>query len=129
MTVKMVGPINSGNAAGSAGSATANANSDIVLKGRVIGIYIQYNDAPPAGTTDVTVRTVGTSPSAPLYNFIVRSNSATNGWFFPMVQACDAAAGAISSIYTNPVVYDYVNVLIAGADAGDNADVWLVIEY
>ena len=129
MTVKMIGPINSGSAAGSAGSATANANSTTLLKGRVIGIYIQYNDAPPAGTTDVTVRTVGTSPAAPTYNFIVRSNSATNGWFFPMLQACDAAAGAISGVFTNPVVADYVNVLIAGADAGDSADVWLALEY
>lgn len=128
MTVKMVGPINSGQAAGVAGSATANGNSDIILKGRVIGIYIQYNDAPP-NTTDVTIRTVGTSPAAPTYNLLVRSNSATGGWFFPMLQACDAAAGAIAGVFTNPVVHDYLNILIAGADAGDSVEVWVELEY
>ncbi len=48
--LKYIGPINSGAAVGSNGSATASTTTQVV-SGRVIGVYVRYNDSPPAGTT------------------------------------------------------------------------------
>lgn len=128
MTVSLVGPINSGSAAGGDGVATANGNSDSLLKGSVMAIYVKYNDTPPA-TTDVTVKSVGTSPSAPTYNLLSVANAITDGWFYPRVAVHDVSGAAISGQYSEQVIYDYVNVVIAGANAGDSVDVWLLLEF
>ena len=128
MTVKMVGAINSGSAAGIAGSATANANSDVILKGRVMAIYVKYNDTPPA-TTDVTIRTVGTSPSAPSYNLLKLTDVTADGWKYPTDSAHTVNGEIIVDAYVEQVVADYVNVLIEGANAGDSVDVWILLEY
>ena len=123
----LVGPISSDAAAGSAGSATANADSDIRIIGRLVGIYVQYLDSPPAGTTDVTIKTVGSSPAPPTYNLLVLTNAATDGWFYPQVQIDDIAGSAISDEYTPQLVHDYINVAIAQANAADSVNVWLLI--
>lgn len=128
MTVKMIGAISSGSASGVAGSAIANGNSEVILKGKVMGIYVKYNDACPA-TTDVIVKTVGTDPSAPSYNLLSKANANTDGWFYPKSQICDASGSAIAGEYIEQVVADYVNVSIAGADAGDSVDVWIMLEF
>lgn len=128
MTVLLVGPINSGSAAGADGLATANGNSESTLKGAVKAVYVKYNDTPPA-TTDVTVRSVGTSPSAPTYNLLSIANAVVDGWFYPRVAVHDVSGAAISGQYSEQVIYDYVNVVIAGANAGDSADVWILLEY
>lgn len=126
--MRLVGPINSGAAAGGAGVATAHAQSDIRLLGEILGIYIKYNDAPPAGTTDVTVKTVGTSPAAPSYNIVVVSNAATDGWFRPVQQGCDAAGAPVAGAYVPTLVYDFIDVAIAQANNADNVDVWVLLK-
>lgn len=125
--ISLVGPLNSGAAAGSAGSATANADSPVRLVGKLVGIYVKYNDSPPAATTDVTIATKGTSPAPPTYNLLALANAATDGWFYPQVQIDDTAGSAISGEYTPQLIHDYVNVKIAQANAADNVDVWLLI--
>lgn len=121
------GPHNSGVAAGGAGVATANADSSQALYGEVMAIYVKYNDSPPAGTTDVVVKTVGTSPAPPTYTFLTRTNSAADGWFYPHVQIHDTAGAAIAGEYTPMMVSDKINVAIAQANNGDNVDVWLLL--
>ena len=125
--MRLYGPLNSGAAAGSAGSATANADSSIRLIGRVVGIYVKYNDSPPAATTDVTIKAIGTSPAPPTYNLLVLTNAATDGWFYPRVQVCDTAGSAIANEYTPLVLHDYINLAIAQANAADNVDIWLLL--
>ena len=63
--MKLLGPINTGVAAGGAGVATNNRTTTTKIEGLLIGVYVKYNDSPPAGTTDILVKTVGTSPDAP----------------------------------------------------------------
>lgn len=122
----LIGPFNSGVAVGDNGSATANTDSTIMVRGFVMQAYIQYNDSPPAGTTDVTIRTKGTSPAAPSYNILKVSNAATNGLFVPRKVAVDQTGAALSG--ENVIqVEDKVNILIEGANAGDSADVWLFV--
>lgn len=125
--MNLVGPINSGVAAGGAGVATANASTSHIVSGRVMGIYVKYNDTPPA-TTDVTIKTVGTSPAPPTYNFLVLTNAATDGWFYPQVQIHDTAGSAIAAEYTPLLVHDNINVTIAQANSGDSVDVWLLVD-
>ena len=126
--MNLVGPINTGVAAGGAGTATANASTTQMVSGRVAGIYVRYNDSPPAGTTDVTVKTVGTSPAAPSYNFLVLTNAATDGWFYPQAQIHDTSGAAIAGEYTPLLVHDYINVTVAQANNGDSVDVWLLVD-
>lgn len=123
----LVGPISSGAAAGSAGVATANADSDIRIIGRLVGIYVEYLDSPPAGTTDVTIKTIGTSPAPPTYNLLVLTNAATDGWFYPQVQIDDTTGSPIAAEYTPQLVHDYINVAIAGANAADSVNIWLLM--
>lgn len=123
----LIGPLSSGVAAGSAGSATNNADTSTRVVGKVVGIYVDYLDSPPA-TTDVTIKTKGTSPAAPTYNLLVLTNANTDGWFYPQVQIHDTAGSAIAGEYTPQLVHDYLNIAIAQANAGDSVNVWLLVE-
>lgn len=124
----VAGPFNSGAAVGNNGVATANADSPQRLTGRVVGIYVKYNDSPPAGTTDVVIKTKGTSPAAPSYNLLSLTDQATDGWRYPQAQIHTVAGVAIDGEYTPLLVDDYINVKIDQANAGDNVDVWLMLE-
>lgn len=129
---RIVGPINSGAAVGSAGSATANASSTKLISGAVLGVYVKYNDSPPA-TTDVTIKTVGTSPAAPSLTFLTLTDANTSGYFYPRVQVHDTAGAALTYDGTRaqvipPIIHDLVNITIAQANAADSVDVWLILQ-
>lgn len=127
--MNLIGPLNSGTAAGSAGSATANATSTVVVSGEIAAVYVKYNDTPPAGTTDVTIAGAN-APSMPI---LTLTDAATDGWFYPKAIATDAAGTAVTfdgtnEIYTSIPVHDTIKVTIAGANAGDSADVWILVD-
>lgn len=124
--MRVFGPINSGSATGGAGTATANTSTATRVIGRVIGVYVKYNDSPPA-TTDVIVKTVGTAPASPTYNLLSLSNANTSGWFYPQVQIHDTSGSAIAGEYEPQLVYDQINVSIAQANDNDSIDVWLLL--
>lgn len=123
--VKVYGPLNTGVAAGGAGVATNNATSTVDINGAVFGVYIQYNDSPPAGTTDVTIATAGTSPKPPALTLLTVSNAATDGYFYPRVEMQDNTGSGLST-YDLPLIADKVKVTIAQANNGDSADVWVL---
>ena len=130
---KLFGPLNSGAAVGADGVATANADSTVVVSGRVVAMYVKYNHAPPAGTTDVVIKTKGTSPAPPANTLLTLTNAATSGWFYPRQQVHDAAGAGLTYDATRTVneavpVHDLINVSIAQANAADNVDVWLLVE-
>ena len=125
--VRLVGPINSGAAVGKNGVATANASTTTRIIGRVAAVYVKYNDSPPGATTDVVVKALGTSPEAPTYNILTRTDTATSGWFYPRVQVTDTAGAGIANTYDLLPIYDLVNVKIDQANAADNVDVWLLL--
>ena len=125
--MSLVGPINTGVAAGGAGVATSNYTHPIPVRGRVLAYAITYNDTPAAGTTDVTIATAGTGP-LPVVTLAVVTNSATDVHANLMHAVNGADGAAIANVYDNPVINDFVTVTIAGADNGDSADVWLIVE-
>ena len=131
--IQWVGPLNSGAAAGVAGSATANASSNHKLQGKVHAVYVKYNDAPPAGTTDVTVATVGAAPHVPAITILSIANAATDVLKYPRVQVHGTDGAALTMdgtrILTDKIaIDDSVKVTITQADAADNVDVWLCLE-
>lgn len=127
----MAGPFNSGAAVGGNGVATANKDSAVPVQGEVLAAFVKYNDTPPAGTTVTTIKTKGTR--LPSYNILVITNAATDGLFPVRVQAVDPAAAGLTYDGTRKVcvptpIDDYLNIIIAGANAGDNVDVWLLMK-
>jgi hypothetical protein len=128
--MNIVGPYNSGVAVGNAGSATANMDHSTKVSGIVKAVYIDYKGTSPPATTDVTIRTKGTSPSAPSLTILKAENINTDGWFFPRAQVqLNTTGAAISAVYNEGMpINDSLNILIAGADADNNADVWLIVE-
>lgn len=123
----LLGPLNSGDTAGGAGASTANADTPTVVKGLIMGVYVKYNGSPPAGTTDVTIATKGTSPEPPSYNIIAITNAATDGWFYPRINIHDTSAAEQSSNWDYIPVSDYINIDIAQADDDDSIDVWFLL--
>jgi hypothetical protein len=123
----LIGPINSGVSAGGAGASTNNKTSTEPIIGELLGVFIGYNHAPPAGTTDVILKTVGTAPWPGTVTFLTVSNNATSGWYRPMLQGCDASAGAIAGAYEPILLADFVNVKIDQANDGDSVDVWFLV--
>lgn len=124
--VKLVGPINSGIAAGGAGVATATGTTTVYINGLLYAIYVKYNDSPPAGTTDVTVTTDGTAPRAPAQTLLTLTNAATDGYFYPRIEV-ESTAGAGVSFYDLIPIADKIDVTIAQANNNDNIDVWLLL--
>lgn len=121
--MRVAGPFSSGAAVGSAGAATANQTSTIKLSGLIRGVYLDYQHSPPA-TTDVTVEGA-TAPTQPILSL---DNANTDTWKYPHHNVHDAADGAaVSGVYVPVPFSDYVKVTIAGADASDSVDVYLLV--
>lgn len=125
MGMRMVGPLNSGAAAGGNGVATANADNTGRITGRLYGVYVKYNAACP-GSTTVTLTSKG--DGAPALTLLAVPAGNTSGWYFPRVQIHTTAAAAIAAQYDRLPVDDKVNVKIDLANALCNADVWLLLD-
>lgn len=129
--MRVVGPINSGVAAGSAGSATSNATTSVAVEGVVHAVYLEYLDSPPGATTDVTVATAGVNH--PAQTILAISNSATSGWYYPRAATHSTAgvaalyAGSGTAVNDLIAIADKVKVTIAQADAADGVNVYLLI--
>ena len=131
--IEWSGPYNSGAAVGEAGVATANANTNHKLTGKIHAIYVKYNDSPPASTCDVAITTKGTSPSVPAITLYSKSDSATDVLVYPRIQVHTTGGTALTMDGTNIqsdkiAIDDQVNVKIDQANVGDNVDVWIALE-
>lgn len=127
--MRLLGPFNSGVGAGGAGAATNNYTTTTFIVGKVMGVYVRYNDAPP-NTTDVIIKTVGTSPAIPTQTFLTLTNKNTDGLFMPRTIPQDTVGANLAALtVAEPVVIaDKVNVSIAQANDGDSVDIWMLIE-
>lgn len=123
----IAGPFSSGVAVGNNGVATKNTDTPVAIHGRVTGVYVRYNDSPPAGTTDIAITTKGTN--APAKTILAVADAATDKWFYPRVPVQVNTTGAdIADTYDWLLIDDIVNVKIDQANAGDSIDVWLELE-
>lgn len=95
---------------GSAGSASGNADSE-VINGWIENIFLDFHASAP-GTTDTTIayKTRGG-------NILAVTNSATDALFHPRAKAVDNANAAITDSHDRFAVNDKVNVALAQCDA------------
>lgn len=96
---------------GSAGAAVGSAIAALPLC-ELLALHLDYDGDAPA-TTDVTVSSPG-NPAA--QTVLTRSNSATDGWFYPRRQKDDNAAAAITGDYAEFVLHGNVLVEVAESD-------------
>lgn len=130
--MNLFGPLNTGDTTGGAGTSTSNATSSVRICGEVKGVYVRYNGSPPAGSTDLTVATSGTSH--PAVTILTLSNAATDGWHYPRIGVESTAgaamlyAGGGTAIPGCIPIADFVKVTIAQANDADSADIWLLFD-
>lgn len=128
--IQMIGPINSGAAAGSSGSATNHVTTERVHSGKLLGAYVKYNDSPP-NTTDVVIKTLGTEPgSPPSQTLLTLTDKNTSGYFYPRITPDDTLGVDLTTLtILEPAPFiGQIDVSIAGANANDSVDVWLLVE-
>jgi hypothetical protein len=124
----MYGPVQTPAAVGNNGQAAATVTTPTRVIGTINGVFIQYNDAPPAATTDVGIKTKALTGILPSINILTLSNAATDGYFHPRKQAVDTAGAAIEGAYAPFTVDDYIQIDLAGANASDSVTVWFYLE-
>jgi hypothetical protein len=101
---------------GNAGAATGSAVLALPPS-ELVAVYLDYHNSAPA-TTDVTI----TSPGNPAsLTILTRSNSATDGWFYPKVQDHDNVAAAVVGSYSDPPIHGNIQIDLAQSDALTNA--------
>lgn len=128
--LRLVGPLSSGVAAGEDAAATNHQSTDRTLTGRLVAVYVKYNDSPP-NTTDVVIKTLGTANGEPpSTTLLTLTNKNSSGWFYPRVTPDDALGVDLSALtILEPFPFSgQIDVSIAGANSADNVDVWLLIE-
>jgi hypothetical protein len=125
--LQVVGPVSTPASTGGAGASAATVYSGRI-SGRIVGIFVQYNDSPPAATTDVGIRTAGITGVLPSFNVLTITNGATDGYFTPRKQAVDSTGAAIAGVYDLYVANDRMKIDLAGANDGDSVTIWFMIE-
>lgn len=130
--MRLIGPITTPASSGGAGVSTASKTTDIVVCGEIAGVYLRYNDSPPAGTCDVTLVSAGVNH--PAETILSISNAASDGWFYPRVGAQSVAGAAMlyaaggTAVPAGIPVADKLTLTIAQANDGDSVDAWLLVE-
>jgi hypothetical protein len=112
-------------ATGGAGSATANADTDIIVDGYIVAVYLEYTDSPPGASTDVIIEEANNSPAV---SVLTVTNAATDGWFYPRAAAVNTAGSAITNSNEKIATSDYLNVSIAQANNDDGVTATIVWE-
>ncbi|MEQ9027563.1 MAG: hypothetical protein RLP44_02510 [Aggregatilineales bacterium] len=102
--------------AGSDGSATGSNQSREPINGRLIAAHLDYVTQP--ATCDVTI-----TATLPTRSLLAVANSATDAVYYPRAQVQDLAGAGVtydetSEVYDTVPLNDYVNVAVAGGNAG-----------
>lgn len=101
---------------GSAGSATGTATTTLPVYGILGAIEIDYHGSAPA-TTDVTISESGEFGRT----LLTRTNTATDGTFYPAPLITDATGTATTSYGTYILTGELISVSVAQCDALTNA--------
>lgn len=100
---------------GGAGVAAGTGSTERPVRGFVHGVYLNFHASAPGATTDTTLRTKGNS--APSYDLVVVTNSATDVFLTLATKPVDVANGAIAASHRPWPVADHLEISIAQADA------------
>ena len=117
-----------GAATGGAGTATATGNSTEV-KGKILAVHIDYQDSPPAGTTDITLSDEADPASE---SIISLTDQATDIKIYPRRlletnDGTDLTYDGTRKVYGHYLVHGRLEGTIAQANNNDSAifTVWI----
>ena len=91
---------------GGDGVATGTGVSDVVVKGRIVRVDINFHVSAPAGTTDLTLTQTNEDQAA---NIVSLTDTVTDVTIYPTVQLTDNAGTGRTMDGTRPLV-DYYPV-------------------
>lgn len=100
-----------GNAGSGAGSATVKLAND----GFLLGVNFDFDSTAPA-TTDTTLAVAN-----PTTTLLTLTNTATDAYYAPRVQACGNTGTAISGVYELIPISESITVSVAQCNAITNA--------
>jgi len=111
-----------GAAVGADGAATATGYS-IPVAGEVLAVHVDYQDAPPAATTDITLSDEGDPASEAIVSL---ANQATDIKLYPRRvteknDGTDILYTTGEEVFEPYVVFGRLEAIIAGANAADYA--------
>lgn len=118
-----------GDAAGSAGSATATGYS-LHVRGKVLAAHVAYVDSPPAGTTDFTLWDEEDPAAENIINLV---NAATDIKIYPRRvteknDGTDILYTTGEEVHEPYVVHGRLAAKIDGANEGDSCTVTVWVE-
>lgn len=99
---------------GGAGVAAGTGVTEKPVNGLVHGVFLNFHASAPA-TTDTILRTKGNS--APSYNLVTVTNSATDVFHALATGLVNTAAAAITDSHRPWPVADHLEISVAQADA------------
>jgi hypothetical protein len=119
-----------GAATGSAGSATATGYS-VPVQGQVLAVHVDYQDSPPAGTTDFTLADED-DPAAE--SIVSLANQATDVKLYPRrllesADGTDLTYDGTRKVYGPYAIHGRLKATIAQANAGDSCTVTVWIQH
>jgi len=106
-------------ATGDDGAATGSADSDGPIRGHVYAVHLDYGSSVTT-TTDITL-----SLSSPAVTVMALSDTATDGWYYPVVEQT-GSTGSGTSTYDRLPLSGQMTVEVAESTAGTavTATVW-----
>lgn len=107
-------------------AATGTATSSKPINGRLLAVHLDFS-ASMASTADTTIKRVSDG-AMPEQTLLTITDSATDAWYFPRVQANGSTGSALTGIYDTYPLTGYVSVAIAQGTSGQSLTVTLIYE-
>ncbi len=96
---------------GGAGVSAGTSYSNRPISGAIKAIRVDWAGTAPV-TSDITV-TIDLDDDHPAVTLYTKSDSATDAWVYPSVQATDTAGAAVAGVYQDIVGTGRVKVVVA----------------
>ena len=119
---------------GGAGTSGSTTKSRQVITGKVLAVGVVGNGEPP-NTVDITIRTANQNRGLPDVPILALTDWAVDlAWYRPRHQAHSSTGAALAAtggeeVFTEQVISDQVEVVVAQANDGDSVDVCLIVEH
>jgi hypothetical protein len=95
---------------GAAGAATGTGATDSLIKGHLYAIHLNYATGIST-TTDVTI-----SQADPAANVLIKANSATDAWYYPVVTQTVESGNSAGTYQRMPII-DQLDISVAQSTA------------
>lgn len=109
-----------------AGATTGSATSPRPIAGNLLAVHLDFSGSM-AATADTTIARVSDG-LMPAETLLTITDSATDAWYYPRVQAHGATGSALTGIYEPYPLAGYVSVAVAQGTQNESVTVTLIYE-